>query len=138
MAYEAVSQGAQLGDPVRSRVVHVDQALERVFLAVNTPPVKLPPGSWVRISGWMKVSGGVRASADGAMFFDTAAGEAYAVRATDNLEWKHFHLYRKVPASGDVIIGTTTFGHIPAFHFMTDQSPRAVARAAPHSPPMSA
>src|SRR5206468_10838846 len=41
------------------------------------------------------------------------------------------------PASGDVIMGTTTFGHIPAFHFITDQSPRAVASAAPHSPPMS-
>src|SRR6266436_3831992 len=35
-------------------------------------------------------------------------------------------------------MGTTTFGHMPAFHFMTDQSPRAVASAAPQSPPMSA
>ena len=34
-------------------------------------------------------------------------------------------------------MGTTTFGQMPAFHFMTDQSPRAVASAAPHSPPMS-
>ena len=41
------------------------------------------------------------------------------------------------PASGDMIIGTTTFGHTPAFHFMTDQLPRAAASAAPHSPPMS-
>jgi hypothetical protein len=88
------------------------QALERVFLAVNSPPVKLPPGSWVRISGWMKVLGGVRASADGAMFFDTAGGEAYAVRVTENQEWKHFHFYRKVPADGEVRVrmALTGFG----------------------------
>jgi hypothetical protein len=88
------------------------QALERVFLAVNSPPVKLPPGSWVRISGWMKVPGGVRASADGAMFFDTAGGEAYAVRTTETLEWKHFHMYRKVPSNGEVRVrmALTGFG----------------------------
>src|SRR5437762_11533289 len=45
---------------------------------------------------------------------------------------------RKKPASGDVIIGTTTFGQSPVFHFNTDQFPRAVASAAPHKPPISA
>src|SRR5437763_14691749 len=45
---------------------------------------------------------------------------------------------RKKPASGDVIIGTTTFGQSPLFHFNTDQFPRAVASAAPQSPPISA
>src|SRR5258705_13677613 len=42
------------------------------------------------------------------------------------------------PAIGDVIIGTTTFGQTPVFHLMTDQFSCAVAKAAPHSPPMSA
>src|SRR6266702_5727137 len=41
------------------------------------------------------------------------------------------------PANGDVIMGTTTFGQTPAFHFMTDQLPRAAASAAPQSPPIS-
>src|SRR6266478_3234974 len=41
------------------------------------------------------------------------------------------------PANGDVIMGTITFGHTPAFHFMTDQLPCAAASAAPQSPPMS-
>src|SRR5437764_14495813 len=45
---------------------------------------------------------------------------------------------RKKPASGDVIIGTTTFGQSPLFHFNTDQFPRAVPSAAPQSPPISA
>src|SRR5260370_21894335 len=41
------------------------------------------------------------------------------------------------PANGEVTIGTITFVHTPAFHFMTDQLPRAVASAAPQSPPIS-
>src|SRR5690242_16273267 len=41
------------------------------------------------------------------------------------------------PATGEVIIGTTTFGQTPAFHLITDQSPRAVASAAPPRPPIS-
>jgi hypothetical protein len=90
------------------------QALERVFLCVNSPPVKLPPGSWVRISGWMKVAGPVRASADGAMFFDTVGGEAYAVRIPVNQTWKQFHMYRKVPENGEVRVrmALTGFGTV--------------------------
>ena len=101
------------------------EALERVFLAVNSPPVKLPPGTWVRISGWMKVqpSGpagpdgpapGIRASPDGAMLFDTTAGEAYSVRVTEALPWKQFHLYRRVPANGEVRVrmALTGFGTV--------------------------
>src|SRR5260370_2059822 len=42
------------------------------------------------------------------------------------------------PATGEVIIGTITFGQTPAFHLMTDQLPWAVANAAPQRPPMSA
>jgi hypothetical protein len=88
------------------------QALERVFLAVNTPPVRLPPGSWVRISGWVKLPAPIRASADGAMFFDTTGGESYAVRLTQTTEWKQFHMYRKVPESGEVRVrmALTGFG----------------------------
>ena len=101
------------------------EALERVFLAVNSPPVRMPPGSWVRISGWMKVLPddpklpdntvtGVRASADGAMFFDTTGGEAYAVRVTGNMRWKQFHMYRRVPANGEVRVrmALTGFGTV--------------------------
>src|SRR5205814_151517 len=41
------------------------------------------------------------------------------------------------PANGEMIMGTTTFGHTPVFHFMTDQLPREAASAAPQSPPIS-
>jgi hypothetical protein len=89
-------------------------ALERVFVAVNSPPVHFPPGTWVRISGWMKVPADIRASADGAMMFDTATGEAYAVRQNTTQAWKEYHSYRKVPASGEIRVrlALTGFGTV--------------------------
>jgi hypothetical protein len=113
------------------RVPPEPQALERVFLAVNSPPVRFPPGSWVRISGWMKVPAPIRASADGAMFFDTTAGEGYAVRVNDQLDWKQFHMYRKVPASGEVRVrmaltgfGTAYFDDIRVEPFVGSEGKR--------------
>ncbi len=90
------------------------QALERVFLAVNSPPVRLPPGSWARVSGWIKTGSPIRASADGVMFYDTTAGEAHALRLLDQPTWKQFHFYRKVPTTGDlrVRMALTGFGTV--------------------------
>src|SRR5688572_29036969 len=42
------------------------------------------------------------------------------------------------PRTGEVSIGITTFGQRPVLHFRPDQSPCAVATAAPQSPPMRA
>jgi hypothetical protein len=58
------------------------EALERTFLAVNSPLVRLAPGALVRISGWVRIPSPIVASADGALFYDTAGGEALAVRLT--------------------------------------------------------
>ena len=71
--------------------------------------MKVMPGGPPRPDGTVP---GVRASADGAMFFDTTGGEAYSVRQTDALQWKHFHMYRKVPANGEVRVrmALTGFG----------------------------
>jgi hypothetical protein len=77
-------------------------ALERTYLAVNTPVVRLQPDTWVRISGWYRVPGTIAASADGVLFFDSACGEGMGLRITDATGWKKFHLYRKVPASGQI------------------------------------
>ena len=90
------------------------QALERVFLAVNSPPVRLPPGSWVRVSGWIKTAADIRASADGVMFYDTTAGEAHALRLVGQPTWKQFHFYRKVPTTGDIRVrmALTGFGTV--------------------------
>jgi hypothetical protein len=84
----------------------VPQALERTFLAINSPAVHLPPGTFVRVSGWVRIPGGISATADGALLYDSAGGEPLAVRltaATPSAQpWKQFTLYRQVPASGTI------------------------------------
>lgn len=77
-------------------------ALERTFLAVNSPAIKLQPGSMVRISGWVKIPKAIDASTDGVLFYDSAGGEPLAVRLTQPTPWRKFTLYRKVPPSGTI------------------------------------
>jgi hypothetical protein len=79
----------------------VPRALERSFLAVDSPRVDLAPGTWVRISFWAKVPG-TEATADGAVVYDTVGGEPLAVRLTVTKQWMKYHLYRQVPASGKI------------------------------------
>ena len=75
-------------------------SLERCFLAVRSPNVIQPPGTWVKISGWVRIPKAITASVDGALFYDSAAGEPLAVRMTEACpSWKQLVLYRKVPPS---------------------------------------
>ncbi len=85
--------------------------LERTFLAVDSPPVRLPPGTLVRVSGWIKVPQPIVGTADGALFYDDAGGEPLAVRLAHTIDpkenqgvWRHFHLYRRVPATGQITV----------------------------------
>jgi hypothetical protein len=75
-------------------------ALERTLLALNSPVVHLQPGTIVRISGWVCIPTFINASPDGALLYDSAGGDAMAVRLLDQTAWKKFTLYRRVPASG--------------------------------------
>jgi hypothetical protein len=77
-------------------------ALERAFLAINSPSVRLPPGTLVRISAWISIPGGITTSVDGVLFYDSAGGEPLAVRQTDGMPWRKFTLYRWVPQSGTI------------------------------------
>jgi hypothetical protein len=78
--------------------------LERTFLAVDSPPVKLPPGTLVRVSGWIRVPQEIVGSVDGVLFYDDAGGEPLGVRVTGLPHWKQFHLYRRVPESGQISV----------------------------------
>ncbi|HEX3314216.1 MAG TPA: hypothetical protein VHR72_04950, partial [Gemmataceae bacterium] len=78
------------------------QALERSVLSLSSPLVKLPPGTLVRVSAWVRIPTAISASVDGALFYDTAGGEPLAIRLTDATKWKKYTLYRKVPASGQI------------------------------------
>jgi hypothetical protein len=79
------------------------QVLERSYLAIHSPAVRLQPGTLVKISAWIKVPVPLNATTDGALFFDSVGGEPLALRlagATNG--WQQFVVYRKVPASGTI------------------------------------
>jgi hypothetical protein len=78
-------------------------ALERTFLAIHSPAVRLQPGTPVRITGWARVPDPVKASADGALLYDSAGGEPLAIRLQGPIkEWRQFTWYRRVPSSGSL------------------------------------
>ena len=85
--------------------------LERTFLAVESPPVRLPPGTLVRVSGWIKIPVDIQLTADGVLFYDDVCGEPLGVRLlSTDLHWKQFHLYRRVPASGQISVTVALTG----------------------------
>jgi hypothetical protein len=90
----------------------VPKALERTYLAINSPTVKLPPGTLVRVSGWICIPEPIQASSDGALLYDSAGGEPLGIRLTGATAWKKFTLYRRVPASGmmNVTVALTGLG----------------------------
>ena len=93
-------------DPLR-----VPVALQRTYTALHSPAVKLPPGSLVRISAWIRIPAGVAASPDGAMFFDSAGGEPLSFRIKKALpDWKRYAVYREVPASGLINVSLAMTG----------------------------
>jgi hypothetical protein len=90
------------------------QALERTFLAVNSPAVRLAPGSLVKISGWIRIPAALSATTDGALLYDSAGGEPLAYRVRTALPWTQITLYRRVPASGliNVTVALTGLGAV--------------------------
>src|SRR5262249_3317577 len=56
------------------------KVLERSFLAVNSPAVRLPPGSLVRISAFVFIPEPITASLDGALLYGSAGGRGGAGR----------------------------------------------------------
>jgi hypothetical protein len=89
------------------------EALERTYLAIRSPDVRLQPGTLVQVSGWVRIPSPIAASADGVLLFDSAGGEPLAVRITGEIKkWKRFTLYRRVPSSGllNVTVALTGLG----------------------------
>jgi hypothetical protein len=91
-------------------------ALERTFLAVNSPAARFEPGTIVRISGWIRIPENIQASTDGVLFYDNTGGDGLGLRLTGAMGWKKFHFYRRVPASG-VIWTTVALTGIGTVHF---------------------
>jgi hypothetical protein len=94
---------------------HPPVALERTFLAIHSPAVRLTPGTLVRISAWLRIPRPITASTDGALLYDSAGGEPLAVRVTGVTQWKQVTLFRKVPPSGTISMTLALTGVGTAF-----------------------
>jgi hypothetical protein len=77
-------------------------ALERSLVSLTSPVVRLKPGSLVQISGWVRVPEEIKATADGALMYDSAGGEPLAVRIHEPTPWRKITFYRRVPPSGEI------------------------------------
>jgi hypothetical protein len=80
--------------------------LERSLVAIQSPEVRLPPGTLVRISAWVRLPSNLGGSPDGALIYDSSGGEPLAVRRHDNTKnrWKRYTLFRRVPESGTISV----------------------------------
>jgi len=82
------------------------EALEPTFVGVVSPAVKLPAGTLVRVSAWVKVPNPILASPDGVLFFDSVGGEPLAARIVgptlvdQKPGWQRVTLFRRVPQTG--------------------------------------
>jgi hypothetical protein len=142
LSAERVAENPQEGQQcLRLRVkakdpLHTPAALERTFLAVHTPAVRLPPGTLVRITGWVRLPTSVAASADGALVYDSAGGEPLAIRLTGAIpKWKQFTLYRKVPATGTINVTMALTGIGTAYFDDVRIEPLQAATTAPRARP---
>ncbi|MBY0525180.1 MAG: hypothetical protein K2R98_17370 [Gemmataceae bacterium] len=109
---------------------HPPSALERTFLAINSPAVRLQPGTLVRISAWVRIPSPISASVDGALLYDSAGGEPLAIRMTGATGWKKYTLFRRVPESGALSvtlaltgIGTVYFDDVRIEPLVPDRTP---------------
>jgi hypothetical protein len=119
-------------------------ALERTFLALHSPAVRLRPGTLVRVSAWVRIPVGVGSTSDGALFYDSVGGEPLAVRLTGRTDWKKYTLYRRVPASGTINVtlaltglGTVYFDDVriePLVGRPAESSDQSTAPGTPRAP----
>jgi hypothetical protein len=116
-------------------------ALERTFLAVHSPAVRLAPGTPVRISAWVRIPAAITASTDGALLYDSAGGEPLAVRLTDKTPWKKYTLYRRVPENGAINVtlaltglGTVYFDDVKIEPLSAGEAPTTTSVSRPKTP----
>jgi hypothetical protein len=79
--------------------------LERTMVTLESGKAQVQPGALVKISVWVNLPAAVTGSVDGVLFYDSAAGEPFAIRLTEaTTGWKQLTLYRKAPESGQISV----------------------------------
>lgn len=82
---------------------------------VTAPQVRLAPGTWIRIHGWIRVNAPIVGSVDGVLISDSLGGRALAERIGSTKGWREFTLYRAVNDSGTVTLTVAMSGLGEAF-----------------------
>jgi hypothetical protein len=107
---ELAPQAARSGKlGLRLRVAPVDPQsppgmIESPPVWVTAPEVRLAPGTWIRIHGYVKIPAPIQGSVDGVMIADSLGGKALAERIGSTKGWKEFTLYRVMNQSGAVTL----------------------------------
>jgi hypothetical protein len=79
-------------------------------VTVNSPQIDVRAGQILHISGWVRVLSSGEGSLDGAMFYDSIAGPAGALRWRQRCGWKRFELIREVVQTGTVSLTISLTG----------------------------
>jgi hypothetical protein len=58
----------------------------------------------------VKVPTPILSTADGLVVYDDAGGESLSVRLTHAPKWKQYHLYRRVPPTGEIRVTAALTG----------------------------
>ncbi len=69
---------------------------------ITSPPMSVPPGNLVEITGWARISETPLGSADPLLIFDSIGGEESAVRIATAPTWTRFRLVRAAPPGAEL------------------------------------
>lgn len=78
--------------------------IEAPPLMIQTPPVKVKAGQFVRIHGWVNVANALVGSHDGLRITDSLGGPAMAERISATSGWQEFSLYRAVEETSQLTV----------------------------------
>jgi hypothetical protein len=82
---------------------------------ITSPPIAVPPGQLVEISGWARVDETPIGSADALVIFDSIGGEESAVRLATAPSWTPFRMVRAAPEGAECRL-TIALGGIGRAH----------------------
>lgn len=123
LALPGVRAEARLAVPSAEGVFPIRLAVERAGLGqapelvetapvwVESPPIRVRKGEWVRIRGRVWFEDPVTGSIDGLMIIDSLGGLGMAERITATDDWREFVLYRMALADGELYITFALTGY---------------------------
>jgi hypothetical protein len=92
-------------EPRDKKLKRPPEVLERTYVTLDSPAVRVRPGTVVRISAWVRMPTPILGSVDGVLIYDSVGGEPLAIRlSAPNPAWKRYTLFREAPASGLVSV----------------------------------